>query len=309
MKKLTKDYIEKESLKYNKEVKVASDYKDSRTPIVFICKCGNQFQKTWTHFKEKPMCKQCGYKDGAKQRTFSIEKIKELSSDKGIKILSEKYENSYTRLRVRCEECENEWETNFAYIQENKVNGGCPNCMVKIRSKSKTYGMKYITEKLKDINKNLLIIDKNYISSKTKMNVFCKKCNNIFKTDWNHLNAGRGCPNCAIKKRKGEGNGNYNPMLSNKDRMRRRLYYKGNSLSNLRNEVYKRDDYTCKVCSNRGGKLNAHHLDGYHWYIEGRYDPNNCITLCESCHKEFHKTYGNRNNTREQFEEYLKHAQ
>ena len=43
------------------------------------------------------------------------------------------------------------------------------------------------------------------------------------------------------------------------------------------------------------GTLNAHHLDSYHDHKELRYDINNGITLCKSCHREFHKYIGGNN--------------
>lgn len=73
-----------------------------------------------------------------------------------------------------------------------------------------------------------------------------------------------------------------------------------------RTQVLKRDNYTCQHCGKHGGDMNAHHLNGYHWDIEHRHDINNGITLCKKCHKSFHNKYGNRNNTREQYEEFIK---
>jgi len=68
--------------------------------------------------------------------------------------------------------------------------------------------------------------------------------------------------------------------------------------------IFSRDDYICTVCGTWGGELNAHHLDGYKWCKEKRFDSNNGTTLCSKCHREFHKIYGRRNNTAKQFNEY-----
>lgn len=52
----------------------------------------------------------------------------------------------------------------------------------------------------------------------------------------------------------------------------------------LRMAVFERDDYTCRECLRRGGQLEMHHIRAWANYIETRYDPDNCITLCHACH-------------------------
>ena len=69
-------------------------------------------------------------------------------------------------------------------------------------------------------------------------------------------------------------------------------------------ECCKTHIYTCQVTGKRGGNLNCHHLNSYHWDKEHRTDINNGITISEEIHKLFHKTYGYKNNTKEQFEEF-----
>ena len=69
--------------------------------------------------------------------------------------------------------------------------------------------------------------------------------------------------------------------------------------------VFKRDNYTCRCCGKDTHNNVSHHLDGYNWCIEKRLDVDNGVTLCESCHKEFHSIYGYGNNTKEQFEEWI----
>lgn len=68
--------------------------------------------------------------------------------------------------------------------------------------------------------------------------------------------------------------------------------------------VMHRDNYKCQVCGREGGELEVHHLNGFNWDIDNRFNPDNGITLCKSCHKDFHKVYGRGNNTLQQFNEY-----
>lgn len=58
-----------------------------------------------------------------------------------------------------------------------------------------------------------------------------------------------------------------------------------------RDDVFRRDMYTCQNCGQVGGRLNAHHIKHYATHPELRYDTENGITLCERCHREEHKTW------------------
>ena len=110
------------------------------------------------------------------------------------------------------------------------------------------------------------------------------------------------CPKC-YEPLKGENHPNWNKDISQEEREKGRLIQ---GYSDFINNVYERDNYTCQVCSKHGGDLQVHHLNGYNWCKEGRTDTNNGVTLCKKCHKEFHDLYGRGNNTKEQFEEFLK---
>ena len=73
-----------------------------------------------------------------------------------------------------------------------------------------------------------------------------------------------------------------------------------------RDSVFARDNYTDAKTGIRGGKLVAHHILNFAQYPELRTSIENGITLSQESHREFHRRYGIKNNTREQLEEFLK---
>jgi len=56
-----------------------------------------------------------------------------------------------------------------------------------------------------------------------------------------------------------------------------------------RDSIFTRDDYTCQVCGERGGKINAHHIEPWYSSPSKRFSLDNGITLCESCHHDMHR--------------------
>ncbi len=52
--------------------------------------------------------------------------------------------------------------------------------------------------------------------------------------------------------------------------------------------VFERDNYTCLMCQ-RNNQLNAHHILPRKEYPEKAFDPENGLTLCEDCHKIWHR--------------------
>lgn len=72
-------------------------------------------------------------------------------------------------------------------------------------------------------------------------------------------------------------------------------------------DVLRRDDYTCRCCGARGGKLHAHHLYDFDTYPEKRCDLGNGVCLCHDCHYAFHSWVGTLRDTctAEDFGRYL----
>jgi hypothetical protein len=55
----------------------------------------------------------------------------------------------------------------------------------------------------------------------------------------------------------------------------------------LRQMVFKRDDYKCVKCGSNEN-LHCHHVEGIRWEPLESADMDKCITVCKTCHKEIH---------------------
>ena len=106
----------------------------------------------------------------------------------------------------------------------------------------------------------------------------------------------------SMKARKGPLHYRWKPELTNDERQIKRNFHK---YKEWRSAVYKKDNHTCQRCGKRGGRLNAHHIEGYADNPELRTESSNGATLCKSCHNEYHAIYGHNHATRKDFEEWI----
>lgn len=146
-----------------------------------------------------------------------------------------------------------------------------------------------------------------------RVELICAECGTRFKRQ--PFTVGNGkvycgpkCRNSAIarwsKEHTGEKSPQWNPNKSEEERIRGRAFVQ---YWRWRNKVLQRDDYTCQKCGVKKPRryLVAHHILNYSEHPELRTDVDNGITLCNSCHADFHSLYGVRNNNRDQLIKFL----
>lgn len=86
----------------------------------------------------------------------------------------------------------------------------------------------------------------------------------------------------------GEKRYNWKGGISTENRRHRLSMY----MRDARKACFERDDYTCRSCGQRGGKLNAHHVWPFQRWQEWKYEVWNLVTLCKLCHDNWHKSAG-----------------
>lgn len=70
--------------------------------------------------------------------------------------------------------------------------------MLKVGANNKRLSIEYIKNKIYNIDKDIIILDEDYINSKYKMSCECTICDNVFSKSWNEFDRRKkGCPSCS----------------------------------------------------------------------------------------------------------------
>lgn len=127
------------------------------------------------------------------------QRIKEKHGDRYIYFLDDvDYKNQYSKMKIKCKQCGYEF---FQTIKGHMSGRGCPKCAQKIRNKSRQPSIEELFDKLAKIHNGVYKYpQKIYENNRTKINIECTICGNVFtQTIGQHL-TGCGCPHCANAK-------------------------------------------------------------------------------------------------------------
>lgn len=255
-------------------------------------KCGREFEIRPANFLFRGTCSLCNGKFRKTTKEFKKEVYSLVGSE--YKLLSE-YVNAKSKVLFKHNKCGREWST----TPDDFLNGGsrCRYCW----GSYKNHEM--FVEEVKDLVGSEYTILGKYVNKLTDITFKHNSCGKVFKKSPEVFLRGMRCPDCGLEARSGKNHWKYNPNLTDKERQKRDMF--NGEIRKWRDKVYERDDYTCRVCSSKGGKLNAHHLNSWDEHEHDRFNLNNGTTLCETCHKNFHMLFGYGNNTAKQFRYYL----
>lgn len=272
----------------------SSFYKNEDTYLTYTCKCGIVDTKKFSAFKRSPHCRECYKENMSKKMALSLVEVEKHFKDQGCILLSKSYKNAWQYLDYICI-CGNKSKIQYANFVKGVRCKGCPS-----KRKYTEQNLKVIIE-----NFNGKYISQTGIDIDDRVRFICH-CGNDSDKSIRSLVETKRCNKCShesfIDKVSGENNSNWNYELTNEQREENRDFPE---YQQWRRSVFERDNYTCQCCKKKGITLNAHHKDGYHWCVERRLDVDNGITLCDDCHKDFHRVYGVRNNTEIEITNYL----
>jgi hypothetical protein len=246
------------------------------------------------------ICANCIGKD----KSHSYFYIQSFFKKNGCKLLTKEYINNTQDLKFICK-CGQESTTKFCNFRETKRCLKC--CGQYVPTFDEVYD--YF------LSQNCLLLEGKYVNARTQMSYICS-CGNKSKIQYMHFQKGVRCKECGLKKsansRKGKprphwrgiNSPHWKENLTEEERNKgRRAFHSDIKL--WREKVYQRDNFTCQCCGdNKGGNLNAHHLNSWNWAINERFKLDNGISLCDECHAGFHNQYGYGDNTKEQFEQF-----
>jgi hypothetical protein len=223
-----------------------------------------------------------------------LEKVRELFTEKGCTLLEDNYTNNKQPLSYICV-CGSESVVNLNHLLNGKL---CKLCGYKKASKTKTKSFEEVKKMFEA--KGFKLLSESYEGSRQNLTYLCK-CGRVSETALSNLSSIEGCRDCWIDFLLSDKNPSRSLTVEERHSQRKAPEY-----AEWRTSVFQRDSYTCISCAQYGGSLQAHHLDAFHWCEDRRYDTTNGVTLCRSCHTDFHRVYGKVNNTKAQFDEWMR---
>lgn len=280
--------------RFGDDIQVLGEYVNNTTDILMYHKgCGRSYEQKPVNVKGGKGCPLCNGKFLKTNDQF-IKEVKDLVGSEYTPIT--KYVRARDNIRMRHNECGHVYKV----TPDDFLNGGnrCPNC-----APNKPKNTEAFKEEVSSLYGEEYEVIGEYVNNRTPVLIEHTVCGRRFNQTPKAILLGHTCYECNLKGRSGENHYRYNPNLTDEERQQRDMF--NGEIRKWRETIYRRDKYTCAKCGVVGHRLNAHHINSWDEYESERFDIENGITLCESCHSNFHSRYGYGNNNEEQFNDFI----
>lgn len=170
-------------------------YESARIPVKCLCTiCGHEWLEPSKNLYRGSNCPIC-FKRKNNTRTHESF-LKEMHNINPDLILLDKYINSKSVMRCKCNKCGYEWKSTPSNLL---FRGQCQKCANKRIADLQRKTTKQFIEELRQINNTVEVLGE-YMGAKEKIKCRCTKCGTIWTTTPTTLLSNSGCPDCGRKR-------------------------------------------------------------------------------------------------------------
>jgi very-short-patch-repair endonuclease/ribosomal protein S27E len=225
---------------YGDNFETLTPHINSKSKIKVKCKkCGNEWTTLSGSLLRGRGCKKCHTLTQKRSNDNFLEKFAENYGGK-YELLSD-YINANEKVKVKCNTCDNIWETKAYHFIHTK--SGCPKCASENRGlKSRKTHEEFLNEINNKFPKKFEVIGQ-YIKASQKLEIKCNTCNNNWNIAPNTLLSGIGCPIC--NQSKGESKIKYYLDINNIIYVRQKTFEECRNIQVLQFDFYLPDQKIC----------------------------------------------------------------
>lgn len=315
---------------------LSTEYFNSKTKMLFRCNiCGENFERSFDALKQVKIyycCPKCGrkYSGGARYKDTIenvIRYLKENDTEHECTLLSTEYKNSREFLNFKCNVCGNTFKRSFSNVKAASYFC-CPKCGQLRGSKMKLYSEDYVRDYIKEHSGYTMIGPYNTGSHPVRCR--CSKGHEFDLYFSEYIFNGRGCKKCADLENSGSNHWNWNGggHQETLDMLR-------HVIKPWKRECLAKANYVCDISGKNSSNLVVHHASmnfrelvdiasgntgipllnhASEYSEEDRkkleaevirlHNSVEWVVIDKEYHEEFHKIYGKKNNTMQQYLEF-----
>lgn len=309
---------------------LSTEYVGINEPLKFKCNiCGEEFTRNFHNVRrnDKFSCARC-----SRGRNLKIQDIKDFLAKNDInhdcELLSTTYKNTKEYLLFRCNHCGKEFKRNTVQLKEG--NFKCYDCLKKEqggKNKKSIQDVKnFILEN--DINHDCTLLSTEYVNNSSRLLFRCNCCNREFERTFQTLQAKKTfkCFRCSHNLPEETETDIYSALKS---------FFRGKIYS-WKQKMLKEKEQVCDITNKKDVELHLHHLTSFQSilnqasentnipliYYPADYENNGydldilveeflklhdqceAVLLSKEVHILFHRLYGYKDNTPEQYYEF-----